>query len=103
MPDPRIFPVETVNDTVEAVEDVSTLVLAANSNRVGADFINVTDPSEMISLARGHAAVLGSGDSLTAYGSSYRIGTDNLWKGAVYAISTSGNGLLSISEEEGKG
>ena len=99
MPNPTVFPVDDVNDTVVVVGAGSTLVLAANGNRVGLDLGNLSDPSELISLGLGHAAVLGSGKPLTAYGSTYHMGTNNLFLGAIYAICASGDMNLAISEE----
>ncbi len=85
MPDPRIWPIENVTDGVTAVGLASTLVLAANANRADADFINVG--ANWIYLGRGNAAVFGSGEALSPRGGSYHIGTDNLFHGAIYAIS----------------
>jgi len=96
MPDPRIWPIPSVNDTFATVGAVSTLVLADNVNRVDADFIN--DSSQTIYLARGNAAVIGSGERLNANGGSYHIGTDNLFLGDIYAICADGQANLSISE-----
>ncbi|GAF67833.1 unnamed protein product, partial [marine sediment metagenome] len=58
-----------------------------------------SNPSEAISLALGQAAVLGSGKTLTVYGSVYHMGTDNLFDGDIYGISESGAAVLSVSEE----
>lgn len=95
MPDPRIFPVKDATDTFAIVGAVSTLVLAANSARVDADFVN--DGDEACYLARGNAAVIGSGIKLVPNG-SYHIGTSNLFLGAIYAICASGGLNLAISE-----
>ena len=97
MPDPRIFPIDNVNDTFVTVEAESTLVLAANRNRVGCDLTN--DSKQTMYLARGHDAVIGSGFRLNANGGSYRIGTSNLWLGTVYAICADGQANLCVSEE----
>ena len=96
MPDPRIFPITNCNDTFATVGAVSTLVLAANVNRVDCDFVN--DGDEACYLARGNAAVIGSGIRLNANGGSYRIGTNNLFYGEIYAICAGGQLNLSISE-----
>jgi len=85
MPDPRIWPIPHATDTFAAVAGVSTLVLAANPNRVDAEFVN--DGNEVIYLARGNAAVVGSGIRLSPNGGSYPIGTSNLFLGAIYGIS----------------
>lgn len=95
MPDPRIFPVERANDGNALVGLVSTLVLAANPNRVDADFVN-DDHETPIYLARGNPAALNEGIKLLP-GGSYHIGTNNLFLGEIYAISI-GFTLLTISE-----
>jgi len=86
MPDPRIWPIENVNDTFVAVGAVSTLVLVANANRGDSDLTN--DGDGIIYLARGNAAVIGSGIRLNPNGGTYHIGTNNLFHGEVYGIST---------------
>ena len=96
MPDPRIFPITNVNDTFATVGAVSTLVLATNPNRVDTEFVN--DSDETIYLARDNVAVFGSGIRLNANGGSYRIGTNNLFYGAIYAICEGGQANLTISE-----
>ena len=96
MPDPRIFPITSVNDTFATVGIVSTLVLAANPNRVDTEIVN--DGIEVCYLARGNAAVMGSGMRINARGGSYRIGTNNMWYGEIYAICENGQLNLTISE-----
>ena len=86
MPDPRIWPIDNVNDTFAFVGIVSTLVLATNPNRADTDFTN--DGDDIIYLARGNAAVIGSGIRLNPAGGSYHIGTNNLFHGEIYGIST---------------
>ncbi len=98
MPDPRIFPIPSATPTAAIAPAASGPVLAANVARVDADIINVSDPSEAISLSRGGVAVLGAGITLTARGSSYHIGTNNLFLGIINAISASGDAALSIDE-----
>ena len=98
MPDPRIHPIPTGTPTAILAPAVSGPVLAANLRRVDTEIINVSDPSEMVSLSRGDTAVLGAGITLTAHGSSYGIGTDNMFYGAINAISASGEAALSIDE-----
>ena len=57
MPDPRIFPIPSVNDTYAMVTGgASTLVLAANVNRVDCDFVN--NGAQVCFLARGNADTL---------------------------------------------
>ncbi len=95
MPDPRIWPIPAVTDTFAAVTAASAICLEANPRRVDADFVN--DGATIIYLARGNAAVVGSGQRLNPKGGSYHIGTGNLFLGAVYAISTD-EVNLAISE-----
>lgn len=97
--DPLIWPWETENAGAVTVDNVSTVVLAANPNRVGLDLTNLSAPSEAISLGFGDAAVAGEGKVLTAYGSTYHMGTDNLYLGDIYAICPSGGMELAVSEE----
>lgn len=98
MPDPRIFPIDSATPTAAVALAVSGVILAANERRVDAEIINVSNPGEAISLSRGGVAVLNSGITLTTYGSSYRIGTNNLFYGVINAISASGTAALSIDE-----
>lgn len=98
MPNPLIWPIESAAPTAAVAPAVSGAVLAANPRRADAEIINVSNPSEPISLSRGDVAVLGAGITLTATGSSYRIGTNNLFYGVINAISASGAAALSISE-----
>ena len=99
MPDPRIFPIDRAIDTAIVAPAVSGVILAANDRRVDAEIVNVSQqPVEPISLSRGGVAVLNAGITLTTYGSSYRIGTANLFYGDINGISASGNAALSISE-----
>ncbi len=99
MVDPLIWPWETENANAVAVAAASTLVLAANPNRTGLDLVNLSAPSEAISLGFGNAAVAGQGKVLTVYGSDYHMGTDNLFLGEIYAICASGGMQLAVSEE----
>ena len=95
MPDPRIWPIPNSNDGATIVGVFSAIALAANPARVDADFVN--DGDYIIYLARGHAAVIGSGQRLNPNGGSYHIGLFNLFLGDVYAIAT-GNVNMTISE-----
>ena len=99
MPDPRIWTIPSVTDTYATVRGVSTLARAATINRVDVEFVN--DSDDVIYLARGNAAVVGSGIRLNANGGSYSIGTNNLFLGAIYAINDGGEqneSNLTISE-----
>jgi len=96
MADPRIFPVITVEDTFATVGAVTTEVVAANTRRLDLDIVN--DGDEAVYLARGNAAVMGSGIRVNPNGGSYRIGTTNLFYGAINAICASGQLNITISE-----
>ena len=96
MPGPLVWPVNSVTDTVVAVEIVTTVVLAANPRRVDAVFVN--DSNKPIYLARGNAAVLNQGIRLNAVGGSYEINQNNLFLGAINAIAEGGAKNLTVSE-----
>ena len=97
MPDPRIWPIKNANDTFFGVTGVSQVCLADNVERGDVDFTNDSDC--IIYLARGNAAVIGSGIRLNPNGGSYHIGTNNLFYGDVYAIAdTQDECNLAISE-----
>ena len=98
MPDPRIFPVERENFDQVIVGAGAVVVLAANEARVGLDLTNVSTPSAAISLGFGNVPIANSGKVLTVYGSTYHMGTENLFLGAITAICPDG-GLLAYSEE----
>ncbi len=99
MVDPLIWPYDTENAIPITVGAASTVVLAANPNRAGLDLVNLSAPSEAISLGFGNAAVAGEGKVLTAYGSTYHMGTANMYLGAIFAICASGGMQLAVSEE----
>ena len=99
MPDPKIWPIESEIPTATVAPAISGVVLAANAAREGVDIVNLSDPHEPISLGLGVDAVLGAGKTLTTYGSTYHMGTANLFKGDIYGISASGTAALSVSEE----
>ena len=99
MPYPIEWPVPLVEDTFATVAGISTQVRAALATRQDCEFVN--DSDETIYLARGNAAVIGSGIRLNANGGSYTIGAKNLFLGIVYAISDGGEqeeSNLTISE-----
>ena len=99
----KLFSVDELLELIDnKTEDVfvlvglgSTLVLAANPNRVDAELVN--DGDDTIYLARGDAAVVGSGIRLNPNGGSYSIGTVNLFEGEVYGISENETNL-TVSE-----
>ena len=99
MVDPLIWPWDTENADAITVGNVTTVVLAANLNREGLDLVNLSSPSEAISLGFGNDAVLGQGKVLTSYGSTYHMGTANKYQGAINAICASGGMQLAVSEE----
>ncbi len=96
MPDPRIFPIPDVNDGFATVGAVSTEVVAANPHRVDCELVN--DSSATIYLARGNAAVVGSGIRLNANGGAYGFATEALFLGAINAIGIDGDQNLTVSE-----
>ena len=96
MPDPRIFPVRRAIDTFATIGVVSSVALLANVSRVDAEIVN--DSVQIVYLARGNAAVIGSGIRINPKGGSYRIGTNNLFLGTVYGICALGQANLTISE-----
>ncbi len=96
MPDPRIWPIPTVEDDFATVTAVTGIVLAANPQRVDADFINTS--AYWIYLGRGNNAVFGSGEALAPRGGSYHIGVDNLFLGVINAITNGPEANLSYSE-----
>ena len=96
MPDPLVWPVNTVTDTTVLVQIVTTQILAANPSRADAVFVN--DSNQPIYLARGNAAVMNAGIRLNANGGSYEIHRDNLFLGAINAIATGGDKNLTVSE-----
>jgi len=103
MPYPIEWPIPSVEDTFATVAGISTLVRPALPRRVDCEFVN--DSDDVIYLARGNAAVIGSGIRLNANGGSYTIGAHNLFLGAVYAISDGGEQAtsnLTISEGTAK-
>ena len=95
MPDPRIFPIIAYENTFFTVGAVSTLVRAENNRRVFCTFTNCDD--EVVYMAEGNAAVMGSGDPIYPAGVG-RIETDCMFYGEVYAICASGDLNLAISE-----
>jgi len=74
----------------------STAVLAANANRIFAEFVN--DSANVIYLALGDPAVMNRGIRLNASGGSFEIGLSNLYTGAVKAISGVAASNLTVTE-----
>lgn len=75
----------------------STLILAANANRLYAVIINDSDTDMWLGI--GVAAVAHKGIRLNAEGGAYEIGWSNLYVGAVYGIhEASGNKVATFME-----
>ena len=99
MPDPRIFPIERVNDSLSIVTDASAIVVAANEQRADLEIVN--DSDVVVYLSRSDPAVASQGIRLNPNGGSYSMDTQNLYLGAFYAICDAGeDGGLTISEGE---
>ena len=96
MAEPLSWPIEAVEDSATLIQAVSTQVLAANSRRADAVFVN--DSNQPIYLARGNAAVLNAGIRLNANGGSYEINRNNLFLGVINAIAVGGDKNLVWSE-----
>ena len=96
MPLPTVWPIPAAIDTFATVGVVDSIVVAANVARVDCELVN--DSTATIYLARGNAAVVGSGIRINANGGSYSIGTHNLFMGDVHAIGPDGQQNLTISE-----
>jgi len=77
---------------------VSTLVRAANPDRVDLELVN--DGDSVIYLSRGNAAVIGDGMRINPRGGRYRIGTGNLFLGNIYGITGDGN-MCNMTVSEG--
>ena len=102
MPDPRKWPIPTVDDYFGTVTGVSSVIVPANINRLDLEIVN--DSDVVIYLARGNAAVVGSGIRLNATGGSYSMNTQTLFLGYIAAISAGGEqdeDNVTISEGEG--
>ncbi|GAG65710.1 unnamed protein product [marine sediment metagenome] len=99
MPDPRIHPIERSDDYNFGVDDVSGLVIAANSQRADLEVTN--DLDTVVYLSRSDPAAVGDGIRLNSNGGSYTMDTQNLYLGAFYAICNLGeDGNIAISEGE---
>lgn len=96
MPDPRIHPLKDNDDTFVIVGGVSTAVRPANLLRAELDLVN--DSDQIIYLAFGNAAVVGSGKRLNRQGGAYHMGSENLWHGTINAICIDGDANLCVSE-----
>ncbi|MBA7481124.1 hypothetical protein ES707_16594 [subsurface metagenome] len=88
--------VSSATTTKVAIGAVSTVVLAANANRIYAEFVN--DSDETIYLDESATAVMNEGIRLNAQGGSFEIGSTNLYTGAITAICASGGKNLTVTE-----
>ncbi len=95
MPDPTVWPVESAEDTFGTVTNVTGVVVAENAARADLEIVN--DSDVVVYLARGNAAVIGSGIRLNPNGGSYSMDTQNLFLGAISAICAT-DATLTISE-----
>jgi len=86
----------TVTNTSVTVGATTTEVLAENSTREYALFVN--DSDEVIYLALGGDAVLNKGIRLSASGGVFELNSTNMYKGAINAICTSGSKNLCVVE-----
>lgn len=87
-----------LTNTFATVGATSSLVLAADEDRIYACFVNDSDSPIYLSL--GEAAVVGNGIALTTKGSGYEILPENLYRGNVYAISTGAGKNLTVCSGE---
>lgn len=90
---PNIF--KTATNTKVSVGSSSTSVLSAGS-RSYALFVNDSDEDMYLSLSG--TAVLNEGILLKTGGGAYQIDVNNLYIGAVAAISTTGTKNLTVVE-----
>jgi hypothetical protein len=74
----------------------SGTVLAANANR--SDTVITNYSATGCFLARGATAVAGQGIYLAPNGGAYNIDANNLYRGQITAITSSGSATLSVSE-----
>ncbi len=70
-----------------SLSDVSKQILASNTSRISAEITN--NAVVRMYLALGATAVANKGVRLNANGGQYLIGLDNLYTGAINAISSS--------------
>ncbi len=95
--DPTIYPIDSFPTSGGvAVAAATTVALVANRFRVYAAFVN--DSVQTIYLGLGVAAVLNDGIRLNPNGGAYEITGENLFLGAVNAISAAGAANLTVSE-----
>ena len=100
MPDPRKFPIPSVDDYFGTVTGVSAVIVPANDNRLDLEIVN--DSDVVIYLARGNAAIVGSGIRLNATGGSYSMNTQTLFLGYIAAISANQQEENNVTISEGE-
>lgn len=93
---PRGGPLNPASPTAVSVGTASTSVLASNSSRTGLVLVNLS--SNLISLAFGVPAVLGSGITLNANGGTYEMDPNIFSTAAVNAIAAGVGSALSVQE-----
>lgn len=90
--------VTTPTHTKKTIAITTTEVLAANTNRKWALFVN--DSDEVIYIKLGANAVLNEGIRINASGGSFEMSSNigNLYTGAINGICTSGSKTLLVTE-----
>ena len=88
--------VSSATNTKVSVGSTDTQVLAANSTRKFAVFVN--DSDEAIYLSLSATAVINEGIRLNAAGGAYEINLMNLYTGEVSGICTSGTKNITVAE-----
>lgn len=86
----------TYVNTYATVGAVTTEVVAANPSRM--HLVLVNDSTQVMYLAFGADAVIGSGVRINASGGSYEMTPDNLYCGAIDAICAGGQANMTILE-----
>jgi len=79
-----------------AVGSSSTTILAANTNRNFAVFVN--DSDETLYLELSATAVMNEGIRLNANGGAYEINLENMYTGIVTGICSSGSKNITVTE-----
>lgn len=85
------------NNFTASLTTASAIILAENSLRKHATFVNASDVG--IWLSFGSTAVVGTGVYLAPSGGSYEIDGNNLYQGDVYGIAVSGAGKVCAGVE----
>ena len=84
-------------NTSAAVTNTSSQILAASSSRTYAAITN--DGANVVYLSFGSTAVAGSGIRLSTSSAPYEINSENLYPGAIYAITPTGTSTVSIVQK----